>query len=87
MKIRAFLDGDEAVLSVSDNGIDIPQDKQDRVFERFFRVEKSHSRNIGGTGLGLSIVKHSAAYHKARIILESEEGQGTEITVCFPLKI
>ena len=87
VKLRAFLDGNEAVLTVTDNGIGIPQDKQDRVFERFFRVEKSHSKNIGGTGLGLSIVKHSAAYHKARIILNSEEGQGTEIKVCFPSKI
>ena len=86
VKLRAFCDGNEAVLAVSDNGIGIPVDKQDRVFERFFRVEKSHSKNIGGTGLGLSIVKHSAAYHKARIILNSEEGQGTEITVRFPTK-
>ena len=87
VKLRVFCDGNEAVLVVSDNGIGIPVDKQDRVFERFFRVEKSHSKNIGGTGLGLSIVKHSAAYHKARIILNSEEGQGTEITVRFPAKI
>ncbi len=87
VKLSAFSDAGEAVLSVSDNGIGIPQDKQDRVFERFFRVDKSHSKDIGGTGLGLSIVKHSAAYHKARIILESEEGRGTEITIRFPAKI
>ena len=73
-----------ATLTVSDNGIGIPEDMQDRVFERFYRVDKSHSRNIGGTGLGLSIVKHAVAYHKGQISLSSEEGVGTEITVKFP---
>ncbi len=71
-------------LRVSDNGIGIPQDKQDRVFERFYRVDKSHSKKIGGTGLGLSIVKHAALYHKANIALESTEGVGTAITITFP---
>ena len=70
-------------LSVKDNGIGIPKDKQDRVFERFYRVDKSHSRKIGGTGLGLSIVKHAVAYHKAEVSLKSEEGRGTEVTVSF----
>ena len=79
-------DGDEVSLSVSDNGIGIPADKQDRVFERFYRVDKSHSRDIGGTGLGLSIVKHAASYHKAKISLESEVGVGTTITIKFPSK-
>lgn len=76
----------EVHLSVSDNGIGIPQDKQDRVFERFYRVDKSHSRDIGGTGLGLSIVKHAAAYHKAKIELESELSVGTTVTVKFSAK-
>lgn len=84
VRIRTYTDGADAVLSVSDNGIGIPRDKQDRVFERFFRVDKSHSKDIGGTGLGLSIVKHSAAYHKAKINLKSREGEGTEIEVRFP---
>jgi two-component system phosphate regulon sensor histidine kinase PhoR len=84
--IKVFYDKDEAVLSVEDNGIGIPSDKQDRVFERFFRVDKSHSRSIGGTGLGLSIVKHSAAYHNAKISLRSTEGVGTAVEVRFPLK-
>jgi len=75
--------GDCVFVAVKDNGIGIPRDKQDRVFERFYRVDKSHSKSIGGTGLGLSIVKHAAAYHKARIALESEEGVGTKITVRF----
>ena len=79
-----FPDGSGASVSVSDTGIGIPKDKQDRVFERFYRVDKSHSKEIGGTGLGLSIVKHAAAYHKATISLESTEGVGTTVTVKFP---
>ena len=73
-----------AVLTVEDNGIGIPKDKCERVFERFYRVDKSHSKNKGGTGLGLSIVKHAVAYHKGEISLKSEEGVGTKITVTFP---
>ena len=56
-----------------------------KVFERFYRVDKSHSKATGGTGLGLSIVKHAALYHGARIELQSEEGKGTAITIIFPL--
>ncbi len=70
-------------LSVSDTGIGIPYADQPRVFERFYRVDKSHSKEVGGTGLGLSIVKHGAQYHNARLELESEPGRGTKITVCF----
>lgn len=73
-----------AVLTVTDNGIGIPTEAQPRVFERFFRVDKSHSKEIGGTGLGLSIVKHGALCHGATVSLASEEGKGTEITVFFP---
>ena len=83
VKISVRREGGIPVFSVSDNGIGIPQDKQERVFERFYRVDKSHSRSIGGTGLGLSIVKHAAAYHKAEITLESEEGVGTTVSVRF----
>lgn len=71
-------------LSVADDGIGIPAEHRARVFERFYRVDKSHSRATGGTGLGLSIVKHAAQYHGAQIELESEEGRGTRITVIFP---
>ncbi|MBQ8519084.1 MAG: two-component sensor histidine kinase [Agathobacter sp.] len=71
------------VLRVSDNGIGIPKEHQDRVFERFYRVDKSRSKATGGTGLGLAIVKHIVAIHSAEIILESEVGQGTVITVKF----
>ncbi len=70
-------------LTVSDTGIGIPAEHQARVFERFYRVDKSHSKQSGGTGLGLSIVKHAAAYHKATLQLESTPGKGTTITVTF----
>jgi len=70
-------------LIVSDTGIGIPPEHQNRIFERFYRVDKSHSKASGGTGLGLSIVKHAAAYHKAEIHLESTPGKGTTITVLF----
>lgn len=71
-------------LKVEDNGIGIPDADQPRVFERFYRVDKSHSRQIGGTGLGLSIVKHAAIYHNARIELTSKVGKGTTIKITFP---
>ncbi len=72
-------------LSVMDTGIGIPAEDQSRVFERFYRVDKSHSKQIGGTGLGLSIVKHGAAYHNADIRLESKVGTGTQISILFRL--
>jgi two-component system phosphate regulon sensor histidine kinase PhoR len=74
-----------AVVQVQDNGIGIPEADQNRVFERFYRVNKSHSKEVGGTGLGLSIVKHGMALHYAKIELESEEGKGTCIKLIFPL--
>ncbi len=70
-------------VTVRDTGIGITLAEQDRVFERFYRVDKSHSKQIGGTGLGLSIVKHGAAYHNAEISLESVEGKGTSIKISF----
>ena len=72
------------VLTVADTGIGIPEEHRDRIFERFYRVDKSHSKAVGGTGLGLSIVKHAALIHKADIRLESRENEGTTITVRFP---
>ena len=68
-------------LTVRDTGIGIPAAHQERVFERFYRVDKSHSKEVGGTGLGLSIVKHAAAYHNASVTMESTEGVGTTVTV------
>lgn len=78
------LEQDGAVLlQVADQGIGIPKQHQGRVFERFYRVDKSHSKKTGGTGLGLSIVKHAALYHNAEVSLESEENKGTTVTVKF----
>ena len=70
-------------LIVRDTGIGIPAEHKDRIFERFYRVDKSHSKASGGTGLGLSIVKHAVAYHKAEITLESTPGKGTAIKILF----
>ena len=85
-KINVSNTADGVLLCVSDTGIGIPSESADRVFERFYRVDKSRSRKIGGTGLGLSIVKHGAALHGAKISLESSEGVGTKISVLFPKK-
>ncbi len=74
---------EENRLTVSDTGIGIPAEHQGRIFERFYRVDKSHSKESGGTGLGLSIVKHAVSYHKAEINLESIPGKGTIITIQF----
>lgn len=79
--IRQCVDGVE--LSVKDSGIGIDKDEIGRIFERFYRVDKSHSKEIGGTGLGLSIVKHGAIYHNASISVESEVGTGTTIKILF----
>ena len=73
-----------AIFSVTDNGIGIPQADRERIFERFYRVDKSRSKENGGTGLGLSIVKHGAQFHNAGIELESKLGKGTSITLYFP---
>lgn len=80
-------DGSEEVtVSVSDTGIGIGAADRERVFERFYRADKSHSKEIGGTGLGLSIVKHGVLFHKGRVELESEPGVGTTITFVLPKK-
>ena len=70
-------------LIVEDTGIGIPKEQQERVFERFYRVDKSHSKETGGTGLGLSIVKHAAIFHHAQITVESEVGKGTKMEILF----
>ena len=74
---------EDVVLTVSDTGIGIPEDQQERVFERFYRVDKSHSKEVGGTGLGLSIVKHAALILGAKLEMESKVGKGTIVTVQF----
>ena len=82
--ITTLTDDDGAKLIVKDTGIGIPPEHQGRIFERFYRVDKSHSKQSGGTGLGLSIVKHAAQYHGAEIKLESVPGEGSTFTVKFP---
>ena len=71
------------ILSVSDTGIGIPKNEQERIFERFYRIDKSRSKESGGTGLGLSIVKHGAKYHNAKVALSSQEGKGSTFTLYF----
>ena len=71
------------VLSVSDTGIGIPKNEQERIFERFYRIDKSRSKESGGTGLGLSIVKHGAKYHNAKVTLSSQEGKGSTFEIHF----
>ena len=83
VKVSVTKEDGFVVLTVQDTGIGIPAGETDRVFERFYRVDKSHSKKIGGTGLGLSIVKHAAAYHDARIQLDSQLGHGTRVRVLF----
>ena len=84
VELRCGTGPDGPWLQVEDNGIGIPQDSQARVFERFYRVDKSRSKATGGTGLGLAIVKHIALLHHARIDLQSQVGSGTTIKVSFP---
>ena len=79
-------EGDSAVVTVADTGIGIPPEHQSRVFERFYRVDKSHSKASGGTGLGLSIVKHAIRYHHGTVELHSTPGEGTTFTVRLPLE-
>ena len=86
VSVRVQPENGYALLEVADDGIGIPEEHQRRVFERFYRVDKSHSRASGGTGLGLSIVKHAAALHHAEIELKSEVGKVTTISVRFPME-
>lgn len=84
VKISTVSEGGFSSVTVSDTGIGIAPEYQNRIFERFFRVDKSHSKSSGGTGLGLSIVKHAVQYHHGKIELTSAPGNGTSITVSFP---
>ncbi len=83
VKVLLAREKDGVRWSVEDNGIGSQKEEQERIFERFYRVDKSHSRKTGGTGLGLSIVKHGAALHHAKIVLNSEPGKGTKIVLRF----
>lgn len=86
VSVTVSRDGGDAVVSVSDTGIGIPPEHQSRVFERFYRVDKSHSKASGGTGLGLSIVKHAVLYHHGTVEVHSVPGEGTTFTVRLPMK-
>jgi two-component system phosphate regulon sensor histidine kinase PhoR len=80
-------DAEGVRLTVTDTGIGIPQQEQARIFERFYRVDKSHSRAMGGTGLGLSIVKHAVQLHQATIHIDSRLHHGTTVEVRFPAEV
>ncbi len=84
VSVEIKCEDNKVILSVADTGIGIPAEHQERIFERFYRVDKSHSKEIGGTGLGLSIVKHAARLHDAAIELHSVVDGGTTVTVTFP---
>lgn len=83
--VQTYADGNDAIVSVSDTGIGIPEDAINRIFERFYRVDKSHSRSTGGTGLGLSIVKHAVSLCKGQITVKSRPNEGSTFTVRFPI--
>ena len=84
VSVRVGTEDGKAVVSVTDTGIGIAPEHQGRIFERFYRVDKSHSKASGGTGLGLSIVKHAVQYHHGTVELQSEEGKGTTIRILLP---
>ena len=83
VNVRLERHGKRCLLSVANPGTPIPAEDLQNIFERFYRVDKSHSKQSGGTGLGLSIVKHAVQYHHGKVMLESEPGQGTTISVLF----
>jgi signal transduction histidine kinase len=85
IRIIAFTAGDTVCIEVSDNGIGIPQSDLDRIFERFYRVDKARSRELGGTGLGLSIVKHIVLAHKGKVEVRSRLNHGSTFTVTLPI--
>ena len=87
IQLRATIDGNDVLFAVSDNGIGIPKEQLPRVFERFYRIDKSRSREIGGTGLGLSIVKHTVENHGGTITVESQPGDGTTFTIRIPAPV
>ncbi|MFH1552259.1 MAG: ATP-binding protein [Candidatus Omnitrophota bacterium] len=84
IKVSLFEEKDNIMVTVEDNGIGISREHLDRIFERFYRVDKARSRELGGTGLGLAIVKHIVKLHKGHIDIDSEVDRGTKVTVVFP---
>jgi two-component system phosphate regulon sensor histidine kinase PhoR len=86
ISINASESGSYTVVSIQDSGIGVPKDDISRLGERFYRVDKSRSRDLGGTGLGLSIVKHLMIAHGGRMEIESQPGKGTKVSLYFPVK-
>ena len=84
VRLELRREDDQALIRVTDTGIGIDSEHLDRIFERFYRVDKSRSKETGGTGLGLSIVKHAAEFHGGRVAIRSEPGEGTELSVRLP---
>jgi two-component system phosphate regulon sensor histidine kinase PhoR len=85
VKVRAFQEGEQLIIEVKDKGIGIPAEHIDRIFERFYRADKSRSREAGGTGLGLSIVRHIALLHRGNVEAESHTGEGSTFRLKLPL--
>jgi len=85
VRLSAAAAGDEVLLRIADTGIGVPRDEIGRLGERFYRVDKTRSRELGGTGLGLSIVKHLMAAHRGRMEIESQLGRGTTVSLYFPV--
>jgi len=85
VRLSAAAAGDEVLLRIADTGIGVPRDEIGRLGERFYRVDKTRSRELGGTGLGLSIVKHLMAAHRGRLEIESQLGRGTTVSLYFPV--
>ena len=85
INLQNLMESHRVILTVKDTGIGIPANEKERIFERFYRIDKSRSKQNGGTGLGLSIVKHAAKYHEASILVNSEVGKGSTFTVIFPV--
>jgi two-component system phosphate regulon sensor histidine kinase PhoR len=84
VQVRVQQTSHNIVLSIKDTGIGIPEESRERIFERFYRVDKSRSKEVGGTGLGLSIVKHAVIIHNGKIEVKSKLGEGTEMIVTIP---
>ncbi|HPP54931.1 MAG TPA: ATP-binding protein, partial [Thermoguttaceae bacterium] len=84
--VEAFLEGQEVVIRVRDHGCGIPPEHLERIFERFYRVDKARSRKLGGTGLGLAIVKHIALAHGGRVAVESQVSQGSTFFIYLPIQ-
>lgn len=83
INLQNIMESQRVILTVKDTGIGIPTTEKERIFERFYRIDKSRSKQNGGTGLGLSIVKHAAKYHNASVLVNSEVGKGSTFTVIF----